>query len=96
MVSISKVFIPSFVYLLTDERYQTYLMGFLFGHLGHAQGVVRQENKFSEHDHVAYQFKGMIRRPGYNGKFYARIKLVTLGVGSNGHIPLDFFESVEF
>ena len=28
----------NFVYLLTNERYITYQTGFLFGHLGHAQG----------------------------------------------------------
>ena len=26
------------MYLLTNERYKTYQMGFSFGHLGHAQG----------------------------------------------------------
>ena len=36
--SISKVFKPNFVYLLTNERYITYQTGFSFGHLGHAQG----------------------------------------------------------
>ena len=36
--SISKVFKPNFVYLLTNERYITNQMGFSFGRLGHAQG----------------------------------------------------------
>ena len=27
------------MYLLTNERYITYQKGFLFGHLGHAQGL---------------------------------------------------------
>ena len=36
--SISKIFKPNFVYLLTNERYITYQTGFSFGRLGHAQG----------------------------------------------------------
>ena len=36
--SISKIFKPNIVYLLTNERYITYHTGFSFGHLGHAQG----------------------------------------------------------
>ena len=37
--SISKIFIPNFVCVLTNERYKTYQTGFLFGRLGHALGV---------------------------------------------------------
>ena len=37
--SISKIFKPNFVRLLTMERYKTYQTGFLFGRLGHAPGV---------------------------------------------------------
>ena len=37
--SISKIFIPNFVCVLTNERYKTYQTGFLFGCLGHALGV---------------------------------------------------------
>ena len=36
--SFLKIFKPNFVYLLTNERYITYQMGFSFGRLGHAQG----------------------------------------------------------
>ena len=36
--SISKIFIPNFVCVLTNERYKTYQTGFLFCHLGHALG----------------------------------------------------------
>ena len=39
--SISKIFIPNFVCVLTNERYETYQTGFLFCPLGHAQGVGR-------------------------------------------------------
>ena len=37
--SISKIFIPNFVHVLTNERYKTYMLGFLFCCLGHALGV---------------------------------------------------------
>ena len=37
--SISKIFIPNFVYVLTNERYKAYQTGFLFCRLGHALGV---------------------------------------------------------
>ena len=38
-MSISKIFIPNFVFVLTNERYKTYQTGFLFCRLGHARGV---------------------------------------------------------
>ena len=37
--SISKIFIPNFVCVLTNERYKIYQTGFLFCRLGHALGV---------------------------------------------------------
>ena len=37
--SISKIFIPNFVCVLTNERYKTYQTGFSFCRLGHAPGV---------------------------------------------------------
>ena len=37
--SISKIFIPNFVSVLTNERYKTYQTGFSFCRLGHALGV---------------------------------------------------------
>ena len=37
--SISKIFIPNFVCVLTNEKYKTYQKGFLFCRLGHALGV---------------------------------------------------------
>ena len=37
--SISKIFIPNFVCVLTNERYKTYQTGFSFCPLGHASGV---------------------------------------------------------
>ena len=62
-MSISKIFIPNFVCVLTNERYKTYQTGFLFCRLGHAPGVglwgtqgVKQ--LFYKHGHVAYQIDG--------------------------------------
>ena len=37
--SSSKIFIPNFVCVLTNERYKTYQTGFLFCRLGHSPGV---------------------------------------------------------
>ena len=37
--SISKIFIPNFVCVLTNERYKTYQTGFSLCSLGHAPGV---------------------------------------------------------
>ena len=37
--SISKIFVPNFVCVLTNERYKTYQTGFLFCCLGHDLGV---------------------------------------------------------
>ena len=37
--SISKIFIPNFVFILLNERYKTYQMGFEFCPLGHVPGV---------------------------------------------------------
>ena len=61
--SISKIFIPNFVCVLTNERYKTYQTGFSFCPLGHAPGVglwgaggaqgVKKKN--FKHGHVVYQ-----------------------------------------
>ena len=57
--SISKIFIPNFVFVLTNERYKTYQTGFSFYPLGHAPGVLgvpRGSKKILfKHGHVAYQ-----------------------------------------
>ena len=37
--STSKIFIPNFVCILTNERYKNYQTGFLYRRLGHALGV---------------------------------------------------------
>ena len=64
--SISKIFIPNFVSILTNERYKTYQTGFLFLRLGQAPGVgLRgaglprgQKKIIFKHGHVAYQIDG--------------------------------------
>ena len=60
--SISKIFIPNLVCVLTNERYKSYQTGFLFCLLGHATGVVlwgtggaQGFNSFCTYGHVAYQ-----------------------------------------
>ena len=61
-MSISKIFLPNFVFVLPNERYITYQMGFSFCLLGHAPGVrlrglgvPRGSFFFFKHGHVAYQ-----------------------------------------
>ena len=63
--SVSKIFIRNVVCVLANERYKTYLMGFSFQHMGHAQGVGvwgtggAQRGKINlEHGHVVYQIDG--------------------------------------
>ena len=63
-MSISKIIIPNFVCVLTNERYKTYQTGFLFCRLGHAPGVGlwgaggAQGVYFFKHGDVAYQIDG--------------------------------------
>ena len=64
-MSISKIFIPNFVFVLTNERHKTYQTGFLFCRMGHAPGVglwgtgvPRGSHFFFKHGHVAYQIDG--------------------------------------
>ena len=64
--SISKIFIPNFVCVLSNERYKTYQTGFSFCSLGHAPGVglwgaggaQGVKNFFFKHGHVVYQIDG--------------------------------------
>ena len=86
---ISKIFIPNFVCVLTNERYKTYQMGFSFCPLGHAPGVglmgtggtqgVKQF--FFKHGHVAYQIDWDDEQNKMQVAFYPRVKLVNLGRG---------------
>ena len=64
--SISKIFVPNFVCVLTNDRYKTYQTFFLFCRLGHAAGVglwgtggaQGVKKIFFKHGHVAYQIDG--------------------------------------
>ena len=63
--SISKIFIPNLVCVLTNERYKTYQTGFSFCRLGHAPGVglwgaggARGSIFFFKHGHVADHIDG--------------------------------------
>ena len=64
-MSISKMFIPNFVCVLTNERYKLYQTGFSFCRLCHAAGVglwgtggAQGVNFLFKHGHVAYQIDG--------------------------------------
>ena len=64
-MSISKIFIPNFVCVLTNERFKTYQTRFLFCRLGHSPGVglwgtggAQGIDFFFKHGHVAYQIEG--------------------------------------
>ena len=64
-MSIPKIFIPNFVFVLTNERYNTYQTGVLFCLLGHAPGVgfwgtggTQGSIVFFKHGHVIYQIDG--------------------------------------
>ena len=97
--SISKIFIPNFVCVLTNERYKTYQTGFAFCPQGRAKrvglwgaGVARGFNFFFKHGHVVYQIDGddeqnrlQVKCPSYGqtGDFGVRSKV-------NGQILFDF------
>ena len=78
--SISKIFIPNFVCVLTNERYKTYQTGFSFCPLGHAPrvglwgagGCPGGKKKFN-HGHVVYQIDG----DDEQNRMHHRVKLVT-------------------
>ena len=85
-LSISKIFIPNFVFVLTNERYTTYQTGFSFCHLGHAPGVglrgVRGAQGvifFSKMVMWHIKSTGMTSRTECKKKINPRVKLVTLG-----------------
>ena len=58
-MSISKIFIPNFVCVLTNERYKTYKTRFLFCRLGHAPGVGLRGTG------GAQEFKSMVSNMAY-------------------------------
>ena len=91
--SISKIFIPTFVCVLTYERYKTYQTGFSFCRLGHAPGVGLRgagggqgvKMIFFKHGHVAYQIDRDDKQNRMQVKFTG-----DLGVRSKGQISKIF------
>ena len=87
--SISKIFIPNFACVLTNERYKIYQTGFLFCRLGHAPGVglagtrVPRGSNFFFSNMVMWHIKltGMTSRTECKQHFHHRVKLMTLGQG---------------
>ena len=87
--SISKIFIPNFVCVLTNERYKTtYQTGFSFCPLGHVPGVglwgaggAQGVKNYFVSNMVMWYIKstGMTSRTECKLNFHARVKLVTLG-----------------
>ena len=70
--SISKIFKPNFVYLLTNERYKTYQLGFSFSCLGHGpevglRGTVGGGGLLTWMAHAPAQFFGSLP-PGALGR----------------------------
>ena len=94
-MSISKIFIPNFVCVLTNERYKTYQTGFYsvvwvmpqgwdFGALGGTQGV--KHIFFFKHGHVAYQIDGDDEQNKMQVTFSSLDRTGDLGGRSKGQI----------
>ena len=95
--SISKIFIPNFVCVLTNERYKTYQTRFSFCPLGHAPGVGLwdaggaqgvKKNFFFKHGHVVYQIDGDDHQNRMQVKFSSKGQTGDLGARSKGQISL--------
>ena len=94
--SISKIFTPNFVCVLTNERYKTYQTGFIFCCLGHAPwvglrgtGGAQGVNKFFfKHGHVAYQIDGDDEQNKMQVTFSSRGQTGDLGARSKGQLSL--------
>ena len=89
--SISKIFIPNFVCVLTNERCKTYQTGFSLCPLGHAPGVGlggaggAQGVKFFfffKHGHVVYQIDGDDEQNRMQVKFSSQGQTGDLGARS--------------
>ena len=95
-MSISKIFIPYFVCVLTNERYKTYQTGFIFCRLYHAPGVGlegtggTQGVKNFKHGHVAYQIDGDDEQNRMQVALLSKGQTGDFGVRSNGQISLTY------
>ena len=78
--SISKIFIPNFVCVLTNERYKTYQTGIILYHLGHAPGVRLwgtggQKKGFSNMVMWHIKLTGMTSKTEFKLNFHPWVKL---------------------
>ena len=95
-MSISKIFIPNFVCVLTNKRCKTYQTGFLFCRLGHAPGVgllgtggIQGVKHFIfKHGHEAYQIDGDDEQNKMQVTFSSLGQTGDLGARSKGQISL--------
>ena len=102
--SISKIFIPNFVCVLTNERYKTYQTGFSFRRLGHAPGVGLRgaggaqgvKKTIFEHGHMAYQINEDDEQNIIQLNFSSYGQTGDLGVRSKDQISLNFSYHVNF
>ena len=107
-MSISKIFIPTFVCVLTNKRYKTYQTGFSFCRLGHAPGVGLRgvggakgvknyifQTRSCAAGHVAYQIEGDDEQNRMQVKFSSEGQADDLGVRSKGQ-TLNFSNHVNF
>ena len=85
----SKIFIPNFVCVLTNERYKIYQMGFSFCPLGHAPGAglwgargAQGGQFFFKHGHVVYQIDKDDEQNRMQVKFLSECQTGDLGVRS--------------
>ena len=96
--SISKICVPKFVCVLTNERYKTYQTVFSFCCLGHAPGVGLWGDGVPRGSKIilfqtwscAYQIDGDDEQNGTQVKFLSYDQTVDLGLRSKGQISLNF------
>ena len=81
-MSISKIFIPDFVCVLTNERYKTYQTGFYSVACVMPQGHWGPRGSFfSKHGHVAYQIDGDDEHNRIHVKFSSKGQTGDIGRG---------------
>ena len=96
--SISKICVPNFLCVLSNERFKAYQTGFLFCRLSYALGVVLwgavcpggQKLFYFKHGHVAYQIDGKVEQNRMQVIFSSYGQTGNLGVRSKGQISLNF------
>ena len=77
--SISKIFIPNFMFVLKNKRNGIFIMSPGLYSRGWDLGLLGVNFFFfSKHGRVAYQIEGVVSRTGYKLNFHRMVKLVTL------------------